>query len=213
MKKYILFDHDGVLVDTEHWYYKAGERALAEIGAVLDHDQYLVDMNMGAGTWAQARAAGIDDHTVDGLREVRNAYYQEYLQTERIEIDGVVEVLAELSNHVRMAIVATAKRDDFELIHRGRHIAPYMDFVLVRDDYVRAKPDPEPYLTGLRRFGVPAAAALVVEDSARGLRSAVAAGIDCVVVHNEFTKSQDFWQAQHRIWTPAELPDIVLGNP
>ena len=47
MKKYILFDHDGVLVDTELWYYKAGERALADIGVTLDRDQYLRDMNQG----------------------------------------------------------------------------------------------------------------------------------------------------------------------
>ena len=43
MKKYILFDHDGVLVDTEFWYYKAGERALADIGFTLDKNQYLRD--------------------------------------------------------------------------------------------------------------------------------------------------------------------------
>ena len=54
MKKYILFDHDGVLVDTEFWYYKAGERALADIGLTLDKDQYLRDMTQGLGTWAQA---------------------------------------------------------------------------------------------------------------------------------------------------------------
>lgn len=36
MKKYILFDHDGVLVDTEFWYCKAGERALADVGLALD---------------------------------------------------------------------------------------------------------------------------------------------------------------------------------
>ena len=212
MKKYILFDHDGVLVDTEHWYYKAGERALAEIGLLLDPDQYLLDMSQGAGTWAQARAAGVDDHTIGTRREVRNAYYQEYLRTEAIEIDGVVEALAELSHHVRMAIVTTSKREDFELIHQGRHIRQYMDFVLVRDNYTRAKPDPEPYLTALNRFGAPKQEALVVEDSSRGLRSAVAAGIDCAIVYNEFTKSHDFSQAHYRIRTLAELKDIVLGS-
>ena len=61
MKKYILFDHDGVLVDTELWYFKAGERALAEIGLTVDKDQYLRDMRQGLGTWAQARAAGVDE--------------------------------------------------------------------------------------------------------------------------------------------------------
>src|SRR5262249_8959136 len=49
---------DGVLVDTEFWYYKAGERALADIGLTLDKDRYLRDMNLGMGTWVQARAAG-----------------------------------------------------------------------------------------------------------------------------------------------------------
>lgn len=58
MKKFVLFDHDGVLVDTELWYFRAGERALAEIGFRLDLDQHLVDMTSGAGTWARAEAAG-----------------------------------------------------------------------------------------------------------------------------------------------------------
>ncbi|AKU15414.1 HAD family hydrolase [Luteipulveratus mongoliensis] len=213
MKKYVLFDHDGVLVDTEHWYYKAGERALADIGMSLNKDQYLRDMSQGLGTWAQARAAGTDEQVIDGLREVRNDYYQEYLRTEAIEIEGVVDALAELSTYVRMAIVTTAKRADFDLIHEQRQIRPFMDFVLVREDYERSKPHPEPYLTGLTRFGATSEETLVVEDSSRGLSSAVAAGIDCAIVHNDFTSSQDFSRASYRIETLRELKDIVLGAP
>ena len=210
MKKYILFDHDGVLVDTEFWYYKAGERALADIGLTLDKDQYLRDMTQGLGTWAQAMAAGIDEQTISRQREVRDDYYQEYLRTEAIEIEGVVETLAELSKYVRMAIVTTAKRVDFEIIHEKRHIRQFMDFVLVREDYKIAKPHPEPYLTGLQRFGATKEEALVVEDSSRGLNSAVAAGIDCVIVHSDFTKTHDFSQASYRIEALSELKDIIL---
>ena len=212
MKKYILFDHDGVLVDTELWYFKAGERALADVGVELDLDLYLQDMSQGLGTWTRARAAGVEELTIDRLREARDAYYQEHLRTEAIEIEGVVDALAALSTYVRMAIVTTAKRADFELIHEHRHIARFMEFVLVREDYERAKPHPEPYLTGLKRFGASKEAALVVEDSARGLASAVAAGIDCAVVHNEFTQTQDFSRATHRIVTLSELKGIVLGS-
>ncbi|KQR17876.1 HAD family phosphatase [Cellulomonas sp. Leaf334] len=212
MKKFILFDNDGVLVDTEPLYYAAGERALAEVGVTLDKEQYLLDMAHGVGAWAQARAAGIDDDTIDRLRVIRNAYYQEHLRTGPIEIDGVVAALADLSPYVRMAIVTTSKRADFDLIHRGRRIVQHMDFVLVRGNYTRAKPDPDPYLTALRRFGADQDEALVVEDSSRGLRSAVAAGIDCAVVENEFTRSQDFSQATHRIRSLAELKGIVLGS-
>jgi hypothetical protein len=80
------------------------------MGLTLDKDQYLRDMNQGLGTWAQARAAGIDEQTISRQREVRNDCYQEYLRTEAIEIEGVVETLAELSKYVRMAIVTTSKR-------------------------------------------------------------------------------------------------------
>ena len=212
MKKYVLFDHDGVLVDTEFWYFKAGERALADIGFTLDRDQYLRDMTQGSATWAQARAAGVDERTISRQREVRNAYYQEYLRTEAIEIEGVVETLAELSNYVRMAIVTTSKRADFEIIHEKREITQFMEFVLAREDYDVAKPHPEPYLTGLERLGATREETLVVEDSSRGLNSAVAAGIDCVIVHNEFTKAHDFSQARYRIDTLSALKDIILSE-
>jgi HAD superfamily hydrolase (TIGR01509 family) len=212
VKKYLLLDHDGVLVDTELWYYKAGERALADIGFTVDQDHYLRDMNQGSATWARARAAGIDERTISRQREVRNAYYQEYLRTERIEIDGVVEALAELAPLVRMAIVTTARRVDFDLIHEQRQIRQFMEFVLVREDYTHAKPHPEPYLTGLRRFGAGKEETLVVEDSSRGLSSAVAAGIDCAVVHHDFTQAQDFSRARYRIDTLSQLTDIIR-NP
>jgi HAD superfamily hydrolase (TIGR01509 family) len=211
VKKYVLFDHDGVLVDTEFWYYKAGERALADIGVTLDKDQYLRDMNQGLGTWAQARAAGIGEQTISRRRAVRNDYYQEYLRTEAIEIEGVVDTLAELSKHVRMAIVTTAKRVDFDIIHEKRQVRQFMDFVLVREDYTRAKPHPEPYLAGLKRFGATREETLVVEDSSRGLNSAIAAGIDCVIVYNEFTGTHDFSRASYRIETLMELKDIILN--
>lgn len=211
MKKYILFDHDGVLVDTEFWYFKAGERALADVGFTLDKDQYLRDMNQGSGTWAQARAAGIDEETISRQREVRDDYYREYLRTEAIEIEGVVEALAELSKYVRMAIVTTAKRADFEVIHEKRQVRQFMEFVLVREDYKLAKPHPEPYLTALKRFGATKEETLVVEDSSRGLNSAVAAGIDCVIVYNHFTKGHDFSQASYRIKSLIELKDIILS--
>jgi beta-phosphoglucomutase-like phosphatase (HAD superfamily) len=137
------------------------------VGLTLGEDQYLPDMNLGLATWAQARAAGIGEQTIGRLREARDDCYQEYLRTEAIEIEGVIEVLAELSQHARMAIVTTAKHADFELIREKRRIRQFMDFVLVRGDCERAKPHPEPYLTGLKRFGATKEETLVVQDSPR----------------------------------------------
>ena len=209
MKKYILFDNDGVLVDTEYWYYRAGERGPGFGRRAARSRPIPQGHGAGLGTWHQAILAGVDEATIDRLKLLRNEYYQHSLRTEAIEIDGVVDVLAELARHVSMAIVTTSKRADFDLIHADRGILQYMDFVLARDDYAQPKPHPEPYLTALERFGATKAETLIVEDSARGLRSAVAAGIDCAVVHNDFTQTQDFSGATHRIDTLRELPDLV----
>ena len=198
-------------MDTEFWYFKAGERALADIGFTLDRDQYLRDMTQGYATWAQAVAAGIDEQTISRQREIRNAYYQEYLRTEDIEIDGVLETLDVLAGAYRMGIITTSKPADFALIHEKRAILDYMEFYLARDDYERAKPHPEPYLRGLERFGATAAETVVVEDSARGLTSAVAAGVDCIVVANEFTASQDLSKATAKVATFRELPSAIRG--
>jgi beta-phosphoglucomutase-like phosphatase (HAD superfamily) len=84
-----------------------------------------------------------------------------------------------------------------------------MDFVLTREDYVSSKPDPEPYLLALSRSGASADECLVVEDSQRGLRAAIAAGIDCAVVYNAFTTSHDFTGAAHLLDSIQDVPAIV----
>lgn len=75
--------------------------------------------------------------------------------------------------------------------------------------HARSKPAPDPYLEALARFGASPEQALVVEDSERGLRSASAAGIDCVVVRNAFVAGQDFSLATHTIDTLGELPALL----
>lgn len=108
-----------------------------------------------------------------------------------------------------MAIITTSKRTDFELIHKHRNIVQYMNFVLAREDYKYSKPHPEPYLLGLERLGATKEETLVIVDSERGLMSAVAAGVDCVTVYNEFTETHDFSKATHQVRSLSELPDLL----
>ena len=213
VKKFVLLDHDGVLVDTEPWYFRAGELALAEVGFTVSLEDYLEDMQHGRGTWARARAAGVDEATIVRARVRRDELYQEFLRTEDVSIEGVTDVLTSLADlTIRMAIVTTSKRSDFEVIHRESRILPFMEFVLLREDYERAKPHPEPYLAGLERFGASADQTLVVEDSARGLASAAAAGIDCAVVHHDFTAPQDMSAATWRLGSLGELVPLILST-
>ena len=201
----------GVLVETEQWYYLANKRALALFGIYLSRDAYLENMANGVSAWETARVSGISVYEIEHGRELRNRFYQEYLMTEDIEIEGVLQTLAKLAETYRMGIVTTSKRADFALIHEKRSILDYMEFYLAREDYERAKPDAEPYLRGLQRFGATAAETVVVEDSARGLKSAIAAGIDCIVVANEFTAAHDLSKATARVATFRDLPSTIEG--
>ena len=198
-KKYILFDNDGVLVETEQYYYKANVKALAEFGIELTFDAYMEIMARGGNAWELATKEGISKSDIDTKRLQRDIYYREYISSENIEIAGIVDVLKKLSKNYKMGIVTTSRRVDFDLIHEKRDIVKYMDFTLCVEEYARAKPYPDPYLAGMKKFNATKEECIVVEDSQRGLTSAVNAGIECVVVANAFTATHDFSLASYKI--------------
>lgn len=209
MKKFLLFDNDGVLVETEKWYYEANKKALKEIDVELDFDVYMEIMARGGTAWEVAQKLGHPKEVIDEQRRRRDGYYQEFITSEHIEIEGVLDVLEELSGEYKMGIVTTSRREDFELIHSKREIVKYMDFTLCVEEYPRAKPHADPYLAGMKKFNAIQDECLVIEDSQRGLSSAVNAGIECAVVDNEFILTHDFSSATYRIKKLQELTSLL----
>lgn len=210
MKKYILFDNDGVLIETEMWYFEASKRALKEFFDLeLTFERYMEIMAKGQRAWVIAEEIGVSEAEIIVAREKRDEYYQEYIKTEDIAIEGVLDTLNELSKDYKMGIVTTSRRVDFELAHNGRGIMDFMDFVLCVEDYPNAKPHPDPYLKGMELFGATKEECIIVEDSKRGLSSAVNACIECVIVHNDFTKTHDFSDASYRIKKFSELQELL----
>ena len=209
MKKFLLFDNDGVLVETEVWYYEANKKALAEWGLALEFDVYMEIMARGGTAWEVAKKVGYSENEIAKKRALRDSYYQEFLHTKEIEIAGVVDVLQELKKEYKMGIVTTSRRVDFDLIHNHREIVGYMDFTLCVEEYPRAKPHPDPYLAGMAKFGAKPHECLVIEDSQRGLSAALNAGIECAVVHNEFTKTHDLSKADYFLNSLEELPLLL----
>lgn len=209
MKKYILFDNDGVLVETEKWYYEANKIALKELGITLGLDVYLEIMARGGTAWELAFEKGFSKKIVDNKRFQRDEYYQNFLKTKNIEIPNVKKTLEKLSKKYKMGIVTTSRRVDFDLIHKNRGIIDYMEFSLCVEEYKRAKPYPDPYLAGLKKFNAKKDEAIIVEDSQRGLSSAFNANIQCAIVHNDFTVKHDFSKADFFINRLDELEKLL----
>ncbi|MDM5270564.1 HAD family phosphatase [Sulfurovum sp. zt1-1] len=211
MKKYLLFDNDGVLVETEQWYFRANYEILKALNITLEEERYKEIMINGQSALLLAEEQGYTKERVENERAKRNELYQHYLRTEDIAIPSVHDVLSILKEKYRMGIITSARREDFELIHEGRGIVDHMEFVLCSGEYVRSKPHPDPYLKGLSLFDGEKQEALVIEDSERGLRSAVNAGIECAIVDNHFTTDHDFSSATYRIQNLEELITLLEG--
>src|SRR5574344_229383 len=209
LKNYILFDNDGILVETEKWYFEANKKSLILLVLNLYIDFYKNNMIKGGSAFELAQLQNIKNNIIEKHRRIRDNYYQEFLQTKDITIPNVKKVLKELSKKYKMAIVTTSRRVDFELIHNNRGLIDFMDFVLCVEDYTKAKPNPEPYLKGLEKFGAKDFEAIVVEDSQRGLESSKRANIECIVVKNEFTINQDFRKADFFIDSLEELEKLL----
>ena len=209
--RFILWDQDGVLVDSERWYYEATRHELASLGVELTADEYQRLQVSGLSTWDAARERGIDAASIAAARARRDLLYQESLRTRPIEIDGIGEVLATLGRTHRMAIVTTARREDFNLIHATRDLLRHMEFAVMLGDYERAKPHPDPYLAALARFGARPDEAVAVEDSRRGLLAARAAGVACFVVRNRLNAADAFPEAAGVVGSVRELPATMAG--
>ncbi len=151
----------------------------------------------------------ISDSIIKEQREQRDIYYREFISTKDIEIDGVLDTLENLKKDYKMGIVTTSRRVDFDLIHNNRDIMKFMDFSLCVEEYPRAKPYADPYLAGMKKFNALREECLVIEDSQRGLSSAVNAEIQCAIVENEFTRTHDFSKATYKIEKFSDLPELL----
>lgn len=194
--KALLWDNDGVLVDTEPLFFRATRDVLAPFGVTVTEEMYVdYALRRGRSLLELIAEKGVAREEIDRTREVRDARYMDMLRAGVTVMDGVRQSLEALSGRLPMAIVTASGRSHFEMIHEPLGLLPHFDFVLAEGDYPRHKPAPDPYLAAAERLGLDPSECLVVEDSERGLQSAVAAGMRCVVVPSGFSRGGDFTAA------------------
>jgi HAD superfamily hydrolase (TIGR01509 family) len=212
MVEAILWDNDGVLVDTEGLFYQATRLALARAGVDLTLELYLdYAMRRGRSTLELVAAQGWSPEQVDALRDERNLMYSNLLRTECSIFPNVLPVLQTFSRRVRMAVVTSSRREHVQIAHERNGLLGFFEFILAWEDYRHSKPHPEPYQMALQRLDLPAERCVVIEDSERGLESALAAGLRCVVVPNQLTQNCVFEGATTILPNLRAVPDFLAG--
>ena len=206
----VVFDLDGLLVNTEELYQHVGSELLRRRGRTFGPD--LLDAMMGRPQQVSLRIM-IDWHgladTIETLAAETREIFAGLLDTRLETMPGAVPLLDDLSARGLPHAVATSSGPDFAADVLGRvGIRDRFAFVLTSADVVRGKPDPEIYRTAASRLDVAPDAMLVLEDSEAGCRAAVAAGAVVVAVPGGHSRRHDCSGAA---FVAASLADPRVG--
>jgi len=179
MQRAILWDNDGVLVDTERWFFEANRLELEELGVTATWAHF-EEINLKQGV-SLLSLSGLEGEDLQALYARRDARYGGLLRAQHLAIPGMVALLQRMKARcATMGIVTSSVREHFDLIHGDSGVLDHIDFAVVREDYPLTKPNPDGYLVGIERTGLDARDCIAIEDSPRGIAAARAAGVDCV---------------------------------
>ena len=202
----VVFDMDGLMFNTEDVYFQVGDLVLQRRGCRFSRE--LSDAMMGRPprpafevmiAWHQLAA------TWEELKAESEEAFLLLLDEQLAPMPGLLELLSALERRkIPKAIGTSSSRRLVDACLSRLHLADRFQFILSAEDIARGKPDPEIYLTAARRFGLPAAEMMVLEDSSTGCKAAAAAGAYTVAVPGSHSKEQDFSVAHLVIDTLAD---------
>jgi putative hydrolase of the HAD superfamily len=208
----VLFDFDGVLVDTEWAIYQAWKRTFEAHGQHLPLEVYTRCIGSDFATWSpkthleDLTGQAFDWHDLDARRQ------SEILKDLAHEkpMFGAPGLLAKLdTTSLPLAVVSSSSHQWVDGWLEKLGLAGHFRTTVCRGDAPRIKPAPDLYLEAANRLSVAAADCLVIEDSLNGVKSAKAAGMTVWVVPNRVTEALDFSPADRIFRTLADCADAI----
>jgi HAD superfamily hydrolase (TIGR01509 family) len=210
----VLFDMDGVLLDSEPLHEQVAQAILAECGLTTASAEAYVGMTTRDSFAALCREFALP-HDPAELDARYTARVIPLLRTRAVPLPGVPEVLLALrARGRRLALGSSSALAVIEATLDGLGVRSLFDAIVSAADLPRGKPAPDVYLEAARRLGVPPAGCLVIEDSERGVQAARAAGMRCVAIPCSVTRAHDFHGATLVLdGLPALLDCDLLAAP
>ena len=210
----VIFDMDGVLVDSYRAHLAAWQRMLPNHGLQMTEEQF-------ASTFGQTNAEILAHHYPNlntdeypNLSEEKEAAYREIISVDFPEMDGAAELIAALNTAgAKLAIGSSGPPENVRAVLNVLAGGQYIQATTDAGDIVRSKPDPEVFLKAAGKIGLPPGSCVVVEDAPAGVKAGKAAG--CAVVAITGTASrQNLSQADLvvdslRELTPDNLKSLI----
>lgn len=216
--KLVIFDMDGVLVDSEpiyhhfHPYYFETQLGITLSQEELDNVTGVAPREI-FGRFKTIYPDKLPEPAVVYVEREYDLLMEKFASLEPLPlVPGIAEVLATLQEQqIPMVLSSSNQRRMIELCLDRSGFRPYFQNILSGEDVPRSKPDPEIFLRQAAFYGVKPEECLVIEDSTNGCRAAKAAGMACLGYVNPNSGNQDLSLADWRIdsWNDASLSQLM----
>ena len=184
MYRAVVFDMDGLLLDTEVLWQRAEEELFRRHGAEFTWDDKMAVIGTGFETSARYFAERLGASPERGAELVNEMLEIMHGELAR-QVDhrpGAVELVDRLRGHTRLALASNSPRRLVETAMATAGVGDAFEAIVTSDDVEHPKPAPDLYLLACERLGVAPGEALALEDSPSGIAAAKAAGLTCIAV-------------------------------
>lgn len=208
--KAVIFDMDGVLIDSEPVYIGMFRTFLLEHGCRIDEALLMTLAGASAGeTWRIMAKLWYEETDPEALHQLFRREHPDFrIDYKAVMFPEVLELLQWLKERgVIMAVASSSSEQSIRRMFEETGFGPYFSFLVSGKQFRESKPDPEIYLYTLSRLGLPAEDCLVVEDSVYGIQAAKAAGLRVVAIRDQ-RFSSDQSAANRLIDRVSDLKEI-----
>ncbi len=179
--KLIMVDLDGTLFDTKEVNYRAYKEAIETYGFQIDHKYYCEYCNGRHYLDFLPQITTNDKNILSDMHNRKKEAYSRYIGLTRVNFQ-LVELLKLSRAEYKTALVTTASKENTYEILEHFNLLDFFDLILTHDDVKKGKPDPEGYITAMRRFGASPEECIIFEDSRIGIEAAEKTGSTVFVV-------------------------------
>ena len=191
--KAIIFDMDGLMIDSERLYFETEREMAKDMGKEVS-DETLWRM-MGRKPIESMEIYAEDlglDIPAEELLKTRDTAFEKKLIKEVVPMPGLFEILSEFKGEMKLAIATGSPVKFLDIVLDRLDIKEYFDVLQPSDEIVNGKPDPEIYLKAVEKLGLSPEECIVLEDSSNGALAGKNAGCYTIAVPSEYTCKQDF---------------------
>ena len=213
MERFILFDMDGVLINTETMCYQVWKDIFAELGIEINMDIYKCCIGTSDDVLMESvwRNCGVDFRGRTDLMALQEQRKLQQIAAHGVPaIPGTAETLVTLqARGYRMAVASASPAFHIRLCLEKVGLLPYFEVFFSGEEVERTKPAPDVFLAAAAALGADPGDCTVVEDSRNGTLAAQAAGMRCIGFVNPDSGDQDLSAADVLIHRFSELLDVI----